>query len=175
MKGIIIGRFQGFHNGHRDLILSALRHLKKEGDWNKELEIYIGSAQESRTKKNPFTFFERKSVILDVIQPTDCKLVVKPLWDMPGNDKGWLAQIPRLSHDILFGNLKDESSYYLNLFTDIHLVSFPQTLGLSATRVREMFYEGNFEKFTLFAPEKTLTFLQQFIQLHPEEYKKLCE
>ncbi len=54
--GLIIGRFQPVHNGHIDLIRSALR----EHDC---IKIAIGSAQYSRTKDNPFTFEERKAMI----------------------------------------------------------------------------------------------------------------
>ena len=169
MKGIIIGRFQGFHNGHQDLILNALRHLRKEG--TDHLHIYVGSAQESRTKKNPFTFFERKALILDIFKNRG-NLQILPLFDKQ-NDEVWKKQILRVPGDVLFGNLKDESSYYLTMFPEIQLVSFPQCLGLSATRVREEFYQDKTE--IKFVPEETQVFLEQFKQLHPEEYKQLCE
>ena len=55
--GLYIGRFQPFHNGHASVVDEALIHCQK-------LVIAVGSSQESRTKKNPFTFEERKKFIL---------------------------------------------------------------------------------------------------------------
>ena len=40
--GITVGRFQTFHNGHRDIIRQALRICSRVG-------IFIGSADESLT------------------------------------------------------------------------------------------------------------------------------
>ena len=54
--GLYIGRFQPFHMGHLSIVKRAL----KECD---TLVIAIGSSQENRTKKNPFTFEERKAFI----------------------------------------------------------------------------------------------------------------
>ena len=54
--GLYVGRFQPFHNGHKSVVKEALKHCDR-------LIIAIGSAQESRTKKNPFTFEERRKFI----------------------------------------------------------------------------------------------------------------
>ena len=59
---IIIGRFQPFHNGHLELVLKALE------DYTDDLIIFIGSAQKSRTNRNPFTYFERSVMIREVLQ-----------------------------------------------------------------------------------------------------------
>ncbi|NJE13559.1 nicotinamide-nucleotide adenylyltransferase [Thermococcus sp. LS2] len=57
MRGLFVGRFQPFHNGH----LKALEFIFKHVD---ELIIGIGSAQVSHTLKNPFTTSERMEMIL---------------------------------------------------------------------------------------------------------------
>ena len=54
--GLYIGRFQPFHKGHLSVVREALEHCDR-------LVIAIGSAQESRTKKNPWTFEERRKFI----------------------------------------------------------------------------------------------------------------
>ena len=54
--GLIVGRFQTFHNGHRVMIDTALRLCD-------HLVIFIGSSQESRTLKNPFNYELRKQMI----------------------------------------------------------------------------------------------------------------
>ncbi|CAI8316271.1 MAG: Bifunctional NMN adenylyltransferase/Nudix hydrolase [Candidatus Poseidoniaceae archaeon] len=55
-KGIILGRFQPFHNGHAYLIEQALARFEK-------VTIAVGSAQEEWTVDNPFSFEERKNMI----------------------------------------------------------------------------------------------------------------
>jgi len=47
--GLIIGRFQPFHNGH----LYAIKNALKKVD---ELVIAIGSSQYVNTEDNPFSF-----------------------------------------------------------------------------------------------------------------------
>lgn len=56
MKILFIGRFQPFHKGHLNTILSICRGGNK-------IKIVIGSKQFSFTKVNPFTFEERKEII----------------------------------------------------------------------------------------------------------------
>ena len=55
-KGIVLGRFQPFHNGHEHLVLEAL-------DKFQEVTIAVGSSQEEWTTDNPFSFKERQSMI----------------------------------------------------------------------------------------------------------------
>lgn len=55
-KGIVLGRFQPFHNGHAYLVEHALSEFEK-------VTIAIGSAQEEWTMDNPFSFQERKEMI----------------------------------------------------------------------------------------------------------------
>ena len=57
----VLGRFQVFHNGHKSIIEEALKISEKA-------VILVGSSSESRTKKNPFTFEERKRVIEECFQ-----------------------------------------------------------------------------------------------------------
>lgn len=54
MRGLIIGRYQPFHNGH----LEVIKEIVNDNDCD-ELILAIGSAQESHTAINPFTAGER--------------------------------------------------------------------------------------------------------------------
>jgi nicotinamide-nucleotide adenylyltransferase len=54
MRGLVIGRYQPFHNGH----LEVIREIKSDPECT-ELIIAIGSAQVSHTMDNPFTAGER--------------------------------------------------------------------------------------------------------------------
>lgn len=58
MRGLYIGRFQPFHNGHLELIQHIDQTYHPE-----ELLIGIGSAQASHTLRDPFTAGERFEMI----------------------------------------------------------------------------------------------------------------
>ena len=78
-KGLILGRFQPFHLGH-------LRLIETVKDDNLEPMICIGSAQEGRTKDNPFTTGERKIMIEAVVSRLDCKYQIYEIPDVNNND-----------------------------------------------------------------------------------------
>ena len=59
--GLLIGRFQPFHNGHMAII-------KQMFDKCDEVIIVIGSAEKSHTKYNPFTASERYQMIHESIK-----------------------------------------------------------------------------------------------------------
>lgn len=59
---LFIGRFQPFHNGHIDAIEQIISH-----DVDKII-IGVGSSQEERTEKNPFSYYERKDMIERVLK-----------------------------------------------------------------------------------------------------------
>ena len=54
---LFIGRFQPMHNAHLEVIKSILEK-------NDRIMIAIGSSQESGAKGNPFSFSERKEMIM---------------------------------------------------------------------------------------------------------------
>jgi nicotinamide-nucleotide adenylyltransferase len=54
LRGLVIGRYQPFHNGHLEVILEIMADPECH-----ELILAIGSAQESHTMENPFSAGER--------------------------------------------------------------------------------------------------------------------
>ena len=78
-KGLILGRFQPFHLGH-------LRLIEAVRDDNLELIICIGSAQEGRTKDNPFTTEERRIMVEAVVSRLDCEYQIYEIPDVNNND-----------------------------------------------------------------------------------------
>lgn len=82
----VIGRFQPFHMGHKSLLQKALSVSKK-------VIVFIGSAQEERTEKNPFRPSERMQMILASFDEKERRrLVFVPLPDYQTHDK-WLDHI----------------------------------------------------------------------------------
>ena len=57
---LFIGRFQPLHKGH----LAALRHISKRA---KKILVVIGSSQEKKTEKNPFSARERLAMMRAVV------------------------------------------------------------------------------------------------------------
>jgi nicotinamide-nucleotide adenylyltransferase len=80
-RGVVIGRFQPFHNGHLFLIRQILRECN-------EVLIVVGSAQQNYTFANPFTAGERilmirKSLIEGGVDVS--KIIIIPLIDIEDN------------------------------------------------------------------------------------------
>ncbi|HLM91252.1 MAG TPA: nicotinamide-nucleotide adenylyltransferase [Thermoplasmata archaeon] len=66
MRGLLVGRFQPFHLGHR----AVVREIAAERS-GASLLLAIGSAEESFTWKNPFTAGERFEMIDRALEGTD--------------------------------------------------------------------------------------------------------
>lgn len=149
----LIGRFQPFHNGHRHLIDYGLNQAER-------VVVLVGGTNQSRSMKNPWTFDERKEMIMksydDRTEITQSiiksNVSVEPLPDVKGNDDAWLGQI----YDILskytdisepgsygvIGFKKDDSSYYLDLFPSAEKLMLEEGFAtLSATHLRNAYFQ----------------------------------
>jgi bifunctional NMN adenylyltransferase/nudix hydrolase len=166
---VFIGRFQPFHNGHKRVIDSALQIAEK-------IIVVIGSADQPRTPKNPWTAAERAAMI--IAQDFDGQLsrikIVK-VRDQKYNDQKWAATIQGGVEDAiltdgwrdkttfcLIGHNKDESSYYLKMFPQWPLVDHEMDEMVNATDLRALYFEG-----------KNLKFLQSLVP--PLVYARLEE
>lgn len=89
---LVIGRFQPLHKGHVALMEAAFQ--------DGPMVIGIGSSQESRTDRNPFTFEERRAFIHAVFP--DARVFAVPDINDPPN---WVAHVKSLMpFDAVFGN-----------------------------------------------------------------------
>ncbi|NLB75151.1 MAG: nicotinamide-nucleotide adenylyltransferase [Crenarchaeota archaeon] len=75
-RGLYVGRFQPFHNGHLDAIKYVLQNID-------ELIVVIGSAQYSHNNHNPFTAGERIVMIRQALLEANVNL-----------DKLWIVPVP---------------------------------------------------------------------------------
>jgi len=64
--GVLVGRFQPFHNGH----LEAVRYALKKVDY---LYIVVGSSQKNHERDNPFTAGERIAMIKAALDSSGVK------------------------------------------------------------------------------------------------------
>lgn len=143
---VFVGRFQPPHEGHFSVIREALRRAGR-------LLVLVGSANEPRSVRNPFTAEERISLITVSLPPDQRgRVAVMPLEDSDYNLDAWIESVQRSVaeawHDefgaegdrdpavSLIGHSKDASSYYLKLFPDWAAIEVPHALGLDATAIR---------------------------------------
>lgn len=170
--GIVIGRFQPFHNGH----LQLLREAAENSDY---VLVLVGSAAEAITPKNPWTASERRSVILEIVNSDDQlrdRVVVDSIRDFPYDLTRWVSGVRQTISQLLddceftiFGYNKDQSSFYLSLFPDMgfhackpYLVN-GKPFGSTDVR-RELFETGRFSPETAAQlPSETIEQLKWFM------------
>lgn len=139
--GLIVGRFQIFHNGHKQMIEKALEMCEK-------VFVFIGSAQESNTSKNPFSYKIRKSFILDVFNQEilDNRIVVKPLKDIGvGNCSSWGDYVIDTAilefgvcPDLLISGKESRREFWFdNENKSISELYIPKSIEVSASLIRE--------------------------------------
>jgi len=78
-KGLILGRFQPLHMGHLSLFEAVI-------DNNEDLIICIGSSDEKRTQKNPYSSSERTQMIKSVLSNYECNYEIFKIPDINNND-----------------------------------------------------------------------------------------
>jgi cytidyltransferase-like protein len=184
-KGIVfIGRVQPLHNSHIELLTHALEISEK-------LLIIIGSSFAARTVKNPFTFEERKAMILASLSEYEDRIVVEPQRDYFYDEAQWSMEVTQkikkhfnLTDTIgLVGMYKDHSSYYLNNFPFLEFIPFqPKFAPSGATEVREALFEDPYNtgpktdlqriiKRQLHNPDKDVVPLLRIIQRRLRDFK----
>lgn len=165
---VFIGRFQPFHLGHKAVIDAALEKTD-------EVIVLIGSANEPRSLRNPFTTCEREQMILGAYSTDNAKRIhCVALPDTLYNDTRWLKNVQtavlsitdNLNDNIgIIGYLKDRSSYYLALFPHWGAESVANYQNLSATPLRKAYLLGQKSIDDLNdepIPDSTKQFLTQF-------------
>ena len=99
--GVLVGRFQPFHNGHLKAVQFALDRVDL-------LYIAVGSSQKSHEPRNPFTAGERIKMIKMAIDEArlDCKkIIVVPVPDAEQHSV-WVSHVDALvlGYSIVFSN-----------------------------------------------------------------------
>lgn len=107
-RGLFIGRFQPFHNGHFEAIKKLLSKYE-------EVIVVIGSSEDSYTKENPFTCGERIQMIRDSFSKNELpKLVIVPVPDVNDN-RIWVDHL--LMHIPEVNNVYSNNSLVKMLFS----------------------------------------------------------
>lgn len=164
--GIFVGRFQPLHIGH----LSIISHMQKKYD---HVIIMVGSANQRKSFKNPFSFELRKQWIehnFSSIKQDTQLLSVLPLNDFRYAEHKWeKALIDGVDfvtnpHDdiALVGYEKDDSSYYLSSFPNWSFDEVPLKINIDATTIRKDWYASKLTALantSQFLPKDVLSYL----------------
>lgn len=166
----IVMRAQPLHIGHQHL----LEHMFREAEY---VSIILGSIQEERTQRNPFSFTERLQMLHNLYQPT-AKLQIFGLPDIP-NDNQW--------HDFVLDNIhkqqpnfptveafycggNDEGKWFDDGKLTIKIIPRQQQTGnllISATKIRNLMYHHN-PLWQQYIPPQNLSLLQRLLpQIQP--------
>ncbi len=173
---VFIGRFSPFHLGHEEVLKRAL--LSSE-----VVLLLIGSADSSRTIKNPFTYTERKEIvrnwyIRNISHNSFGHLIMARLNDYPYNDQEWIAEVqaevnvvrsqyPHIADNQIYltGAKRDASTWYLEAFGSFFKQDFVSEskigFDFSATQLRDDFFTGG-HAWEYKCPQETISFLDHY-------------
>ncbi|MBQ7669583.1 MAG: adenylyltransferase/cytidyltransferase family protein [Clostridia bacterium] len=141
--GVIVGRFQGLHEGHETVIDAATAICDIVG-------IFIGSSQESGTANNPFSYETRRGMIERVYGE---KVKIFPLPDIGvGNCAEWgeyvldnVVKYFGALPDVLISGREERRADWLEgprgkFVAELYV---PKKIDISATRMRQYFIDDD--------------------------------
>lgn len=172
--GVLIGRFQPFHNAHLELVRFALKQAQT-------LVIGVGSSNQAPDTRNPWSGPERADMILSCLTEDERKRMrFAYLEDFFYSNMRWTSGVQAAmamhlsgSKDVkLIGHKKDSSSFYLNMFPQWgpHLEpSFK--LDIDATKVRNLMFTQDRIGIKNFLPPPVFDVVDAWMQT--PEYKRL--
>lgn len=152
--GILVGRFQTLHSGHTDMINRAIELCDKVG-------IFVGSSNESRTSKNPFSYETREDMLKTVFGN---EVFVFPLPDIGvGNNSTWGDYVLKNVVD-RFGEMPDllvsgKEARRVSWFDSVDGASIaelyiPKTIEISATEMRDFLINDDCESWKKYTDSK---------------------
>ena len=171
---VFIGRFQPLHNAHVEII-------RKASELANKVIVVVGSANQPRTFKNPFSYEERESLIQDTLMTLETELFIEPNYDTIYNDDAWAVRVQNIvakhttedSKVAIIGHKKDETSFYLDMFPQWELVEVDLIEELSASQIRQLYFKEDFNPNFIrsVVPQNVLEYLNKFAKT--EEYKQI--
>lgn len=141
---VLIGRFQPVTVAHAEIIRRAMEMAK-------QLVIIIGSANQPRTYKNPWTSKEREMMLSNVVRDlpdTQCMVRLEHNVNTIYNDQAWVTRVQKIvakytlneNHIGIIGHKKDESSFYLDSFPQWVFEEIELLQPLNATNIRDLYF-----------------------------------
>lgn len=175
--GIFIGRFQPFHSGHKEVVEKML----KDQD---HVLILIGSFLAPTTIKNPFTFQERRDMILSCFSDNQKENIhILPLRDSRYQYNEWLTNVQATVNSFgfksnqitLYGHFKDDTSFYLNDFPQWDFVNIKSKDSINATDIRESLFDESITYDKILIPSTVDELIKNWINDNKELFNNLKE
>jgi len=160
---LFIGRFQPFHNGH----LTSIRYGLSVSE---RIIIAIGGYQLASSPFDPWSALDRKKMILKSLTPEERKKVQFILLrDRLYDEELWKENLTTEIHFltkknskiVIIGHIKDQTSYYLNIFPQWNFIETGNFDNINGTDIRRLFFQ-NKTITTRDVPQIVLDFLLKF-------------
>lgn len=174
---VYIGRFQPAHSAHIETVRRATLLAK-------QVIIIVGSANQPRTYKNPFTSQERQCMLVDALRgigDPQCSIRIEHNIDTIYNDQAWAIRVQNIvqKHTLgmtkigVIGHDKDESTFYLKMFPQWGREHVELIEPLDATSIRDLYFrrDANLRFLERVVPAKVLNFLENF--MHTKDYEQI--
>jgi bifunctional NMN adenylyltransferase/nudix hydrolase len=169
---VLIGRFQPCHDAHVEIIRRAALLADK-------LIIIVGSADQPRTYKNPWTSKEREHMLrraistIDEVSANRTQVIIEHNIDTVYNNQAWIGRIQSivLKHQdptgrvAIIGHKKDSSSFYLDQFPQWPLEQVGLIEPLNATDIRNLYFrqDANLKFIRSVVPPVVYQYLEDWI------------
>jgi bifunctional NMN adenylyltransferase/nudix hydrolase len=168
---VFIGRFQPWHEGHEDVLKTALKLARN-------VIVLVGSSNRHISVENPWTYEQREEMISGSFhfKNVEQDIFVCPLNDYP-NDTAWVMAVENTLRGIineknrskigLIGYDKDSTSYYLRMFPTWEVEQIKVQYGtINSTQIREQYFQRA-PVISEFVPNSVRSYLKAFA-LKPE-------
>lgn len=152
--GVLVGRFQGLHAGHEDMIAKAVELCDDVG-------IFIGSSEEAGTVKNPFSYETRKECLQAVFADA---IRIYPLPDIGvGNNSIWGNYVLKnicerfgKKPDLLISGKESRRAAWFDSAEGLSAAELyvPKTVDISASAMRAFFISDDKEQWKRFTNPK---------------------
>ena len=137
-RGLLIGRFQPFHNGHAQVVEEII------GDVD-ELVFGIGSAGDSHTVRNPFTAGERIMMVTKSLEAMelDTTTYTVPIEDLNRNSV-WVSHVQSISpeFDVAYSNNPLVIQLFIESSVEVRQTPMFNRDELKGSEIRELMVEG---------------------------------
>lgn len=154
-RGLFVGRFQPFHNGHLEVIKKIVKEIN-------ELVIIVGSSQYSHRLDNPFTAGERLTMIRRALEQEGIELA--KIWLIPVPDVHqhalWVSQIVGYSpkFDVVYANEPLTHRLFTEAGFKVKSMPFIKREYYSATKIRKQILSG--EEWEKYVPPSIAQFIK---------------
>jgi len=155
-RGLFVGRFQPFHNGH----LEVIKKIMKEVD---ELVIIVGSSQYSHRLDNPFTAGERITMIRKALEEE--RIQLSRIWIVPVPDVHqhalWVSQIVGYApkFDVVYANEPLTRRLFMEAGFRVEPMPFIKREVYLATEIRKRMLAG--EEWEKLVPSSVVKFIKE--------------